>query len=192
MHHLSNKNNPQGQSIFQVSKILKKKIRARGHFLAITQLLFLLLERHAQCQRAKKCTASPSSKSKWREWGKERKRREHKLVVESRWLPPAPYGYLQMLVNDWTLQEQCPDPSPKMHPRREHAEPIVPRELPFPKGDWTRSRQHMKAMDRADGVLASLSLGTCVRNVGSPVSCLLPEPSILFFSWAVPMGHPIL
>lgn len=48
----------------------------------------------------------------------------------------------------------------------------------------------MKVMDRADGVLASLSLGTCVRNVGSPVSCLLPGPSILFFSWAVPMGQP--
>lgn len=41
----------------------------------------------------------------------------------------------------------------------------------------------MKAMDRADGVLASLSLGTCVRNVGSPVSCLFPEPSVLFFGW---------
>lgn len=45
-------------------------------------------------------------------------------------------------------------------------------------------------MDRADGVLASLSLGTCVRNVGSPVSCLLPEPSILFFSWACTHGAP--
>lgn len=50
----------------------------------------------------------------------------------------------------------------------------------------------MKAMDRADGVLASLSLGTCVRNVGSPVSCLLPEPSILFFSWACAHGAPML
>lgn len=50
----------------------------------------------------------------------------------------------------------------------------------------------MKAMDRADGVLASLSLGTCVRNVGSPVRCLLPEFSILVFSWAVPMEHPML
>lgn len=42
----------------------------------------------------------------------------------------------------------------------------------------------MKAMDRADGVLASLSLGTCVRNVGSPLSCLFPGSSILFVSWA--------
>lgn len=48
----------------------------------------------------------------------------------------------------------------------------------------------MKAMDRADGVLASLSLGTCVRNVGSPISCLLPEPSILFLSWACAHGAP--
>lgn len=46
----------------------------------------------------------------------------------------------------------------------------------------------MKAMDRADGVLASLSLGTCVRNVGSPVSCLLPKLSLLFFSWAYAPG----
>lgn len=56
------------------------------------------------------------------------------------------------------------------------------------KGDGIRSRLYMKAMDRADGVLASLSLGTCVRNVGSPVSCLFPEPSVLFFSWACAHG----
>lgn len=77
-----------------------------------------------------------------------------------------------------------------MYPSREHAEPTVPEELPSPKGDRTRSRLYMKAMDRADGVLASLSLGTCVRNVGSPVSCLLPEPSILFFSWACAYRAP--
>lgn len=46
----------------------------------------------------------------------------------------------------------------------------------------------MKAMDRADGVLASLSLGTCVRNVSSPVSCLYPETSVLFFSWGCAHG----
>lgn len=50
----------------------------------------------------------------------------------------------------------------------------------------------MKAMNRADGVLASLSVGTCVRNVGSPVSHPLLEPSVLFFSWARPRGNPML
>lgn len=62
------------------------------------------------------------------------------------------------------------------------------RRAPSPKGDGTRSILCMKAMDRADGVLASLCLGTCVRNVGSPVSCLFPEPSVLFFSWACAHG----
>lgn len=37
MHHLSNKNNPQGQGYFSSLKDKKKKIRARSHFLAIAQ-----------------------------------------------------------------------------------------------------------------------------------------------------------
>lgn len=44
MHHLSNKNNPQGQGYFSSHKDLKKKkIRARSHFLAITQTTSLAL-----------------------------------------------------------------------------------------------------------------------------------------------------
>lgn len=92
--------------IFVKSQRFFKKSKQGVIILPLPKLLLLLLflEWYVQCQRAKKkCISSPSSKPNWKE--SKRKRKEHKLVAESRWLPPAPYGYLQMLVNDWNLQE---------------------------------------------------------------------------------------
>lgn len=148
------------------------------------------MTKHGMCNtKGLKCIKSPSSKPNWREWGREGQGENTNLLLgvvaatcslgtfanAGEWLDPpgiVPLTAVPKCIQVRTCRAYCP------------------KRAPSPKGDGIRSRLFMKAMDRADGVLASLSLGTCVRNVDSPVSCLLPEPSILLFSWTCAHGAP--
>lgn len=96
---LSNKNNPQAQEYFSS---LKDEKYQSSHFLAQTASLALFLEWHVCNAKGLKNAfqvpaQNPNEES---EAKKRKKRKEHKHVAERKWLPPAPYGHLQMLVND--------------------------------------------------------------------------------------------
>lgn len=85
MYHL-----PQGQGYFSSLKDIffsflriERISQQEVIFLPLPTLFLLLLflTWHAQCQRAKKCISGLSSKPNWREWGKERKRKNTNLLL---------------------------------------------------------------------------------------------------------------
>lgn len=132
---------------------------------------------------------SLSSRPNWREWGKERKKERtqtYLLRVGGYHQLSNGHSQIQWMTGPSRNTALIPAPkAPEKNPLRAHC----PKKAPPP---WRVTKHEVdniwEKMDRADGSVGITLLGTCVRNVGSPVSCLLPEPSIQFSAELCPQG----